>query len=130
MKKISNADELKRAIEELQLKKDAEELILSNHFKAVYNTYKPVNIIKNTIEEVSASPTFRMNLLNVAIGLGAGYLSKRLVVGRSVGLLKRIAGTALQYGVTALVAKKAGEVEDDIDRNNRGGLFKRIFSRS
>jgi hypothetical protein len=128
MKKIHNTIELKREITELEIKKDAEELILKDRFKEMYDTYNPTNIIKNTIEEVVASPKFRHNLLNVAIGLGAGYLSKKLVVGRSAGLLKRAAGMALQYGITALVAKKAQDVEDGTHKT-KSGLFKRIFSR-
>ena len=128
MKKIHNSKDLKQAIAELEIKKDAEELMLKNQFKETYNTYKPANILKNTLEEVSASPKFRNNLLNVAIGLGAGYLSKKLVIGRSAGLLKRAAGTALQYGITALVAKKAHDIEDNVHKKKRG-FFNKIFSR-
>ena len=98
-------------------------------FQGMYETYKPANILKNTLSEVSASPKFRHNLLNVVIGLGAGYLSQKLVVGRSAGLLKRIAGTALQFGVTTLVAKRGIRDENGIPSKKRGGLFKRIFSR-
>ena len=128
MKKINSVTELKRAIIELELKKDAEELMLKSQFKETYNTYKPANILKNTLEEVSASPKFRHNLLNVAIGLGAGYLSKKLIIGRSAGILKRVAGTALQYGVTALVAKKARDAEEGNHQKKRG-FFTKIFSR-
>ncbi|MEP6616038.1 MAG: hypothetical protein ABJA57_05635 [Ginsengibacter sp.] len=127
-KKIHNSRDLKQAIADLELKKDADELILKSQFKETYNTYKPANILKNTIEEVSASPRFRHNLLNVAIGLGAGYLSKKLVIGKSAGLLKRAAGTALQYGITALVAKKARDVEDHMPQKKKGFL-KKLFSR-
>jgi len=128
IKKIHNSKDLKEAIAELEIRKDAEELILKNKFKETYNTYKPANILKNTLEEVSASPKFKHNLLNVAIGLGAGYLSKKLVIGRSAGLLKRAAGTALQYGITAIVANKSKEVTENTNQKKKG-FFKKIFSR-
>ena len=128
-KKIHNAEELKSAIEELERKKDIEETAIKVEFKEVYQTYRPANILKNTISEVAAAPKFRHNLLNIAIGLGAGYLSQKLVVGRSAGLLKRVVGTALQFGVTSLVAKR-GENENGTDPKKRGGLLRRIFSRS
>ena len=126
-KKINNAEELQNAIVQLERKIEVDEAALKYEFQETYESYRPANILKNTLAEVSASPKFRHNLLNVVIGLGAGYLSQKLVIGRSAGLLKRIAGTALQFGVTALVAK-AGD-NDKADTTKKGNLFKRIFSR-
>lgn len=126
MNKIHNADDLKKAIKILESKKDVDELALKNQFHETYQTFKPANILKNTVAEVSSSTQFRHNLLNVALGIGAGYLSKKLVIGKSAGLLKKIAGTALQYGVSNLVAKKG---EDNLHPRKKG-LLKRIFSRS
>lgn len=127
-KKIHNAEELKNAIEELEKKKDIEEAAIKYEFKETYESFKPANILKNTIEEVSESPKFRHNLLNVTLGLGAGYLSQKLVVGRSAGIVKRILGTALQFGVTSFIAKK-GNAEDVPGVHGKKSLFKRIFSR-
>ncbi|MEO7801607.1 MAG: hypothetical protein ABIR81_06395 [Ginsengibacter sp.] len=128
MKGIKNGDELKAKIAELEKQKDIDEAAIKYEFKETYETYKPANILKNTLSEVSASPTFKHNLLNVALGLGAGYLSKKLVIGRSAGLFKRVVGTALQFGVTSLVAKKGAK--DDPQTKKRGSLLKRIFSRT
>ncbi|MEO6453676.1 MAG: hypothetical protein ABIN97_06395 [Ginsengibacter sp.] len=128
MKKINNTEDLKTAIAELERKKNGEEAAIKYEFQEIYETYKPANILKNTISEVSASPKFRHNLLNVAIGLGAGYLSQKLVIGRSAGLLKRVAGTVLQFGVTTLIAKRGSQDEYGIAKK-KGGLLKRIFSR-
>src|SRR5687767_1160463 len=122
MKKIKNGDELKEVIAELEKKKDIDEAAMKYQFQETYESYKPANILKNTLTEVSASPKFRHNLFNVALGLGAGYLSRRLMVGRQAGLLKRIIGTAVQFGVTTLVAKK-GSDEDPVTVK-KGGLLK------
>jgi hypothetical protein len=133
MKNIHNAEELKTAILELENKKTAEELALKDQFQKTYETYKPANILKNTLEEVSESPKFRKNLFNVVLGLGVGLLSKKLVVGKSAGLVKKVLGTALQYGMTSIVANKAHVVEDKIlDSKSKPGkkpsLLKRILS--
>lgn len=127
-REIHNAEDLKSAIAELERKKTGDEAAIKYEFKEMYETYKPANILKNTLTEVSASPKFRHNLLNVAIGLGAGYLSQKLVVGKSAGLLKRVAGTALQFGVTSLIAKR-GSQEADGAPVKKGNILKRIFSR-
>ena len=125
MKKIHNSEDLKNAIIELERKRNVEEAAIKYQFKETCETLKPANILKNTVSEVAASPKFRHNILNIAIGLGAGYLSKKIVVGRSAGLLKRTLGTALQFGVASLVAKR--EATDGSEK--KGGLLKRIFSR-
>ncbi len=127
MKDIKSGEELKSAIADLEKKKEIEEASIKHEFKETYETYKPVNLLKNTLVEVSASPQFKHNILNIALGLGAGYLSRRLVVGRSAGLLKRVVGTALQFGVTSLIAKK-GSINDP-QTQKKGGVLKRIFSR-
>lgn len=127
-RKIHNAEDLKSAIEDLERKKNIEESAIIVEFKGVYDTYRPANLIKNTISEVAAAPKFRHNILNIAIGLGAGYLSQKLVIGKSAGLLKKVAGTALQFGITSLVAKRGAQDENDTAPKKRGNLIKRIFS--
>jgi hypothetical protein len=128
-RQIHNSGDLKKAIAELERRKIVEEAAIKFEFEELHETYKPANILKNTLTEVSASPKFRHNLLNVALGLGAGYLSQKLVIGRSAGLLKRVVGTALQFGVTSLVAKRGSQEEDGTVPKKRGNLLKRIFSR-
>ena len=126
MKKIHTHTDLQAAIMDLERKKKLEEEGLKEHFHQTVESFRPSNILKNTVSEVAASPTFKHNLLNVALGLGAGYLSKKLLVGKEAGLLKRTLGTALQFGVTSLISKN--KENDDIESHKKGGLLQRIFS--
>ncbi len=126
MKDIHKSSQLKDAILELESKKIVAEEALKRQFHETVEGFKPSNILKNTAKEVTASPQFRHNILNVALGLGAGYLSKKVIVGREAGLLKIILGSALQFGVTTLVAKN--KESDESVKHKRGGLLKRIFS--
>jgi hypothetical protein len=128
MKKIHKADELKDAILELEAKKVVAENALKQQFHATLETLKPSNILKNTVSEVSASPQFKHNILNLALGLGAGYLTRKVAVGRKAGLLARTVGTALQFGVTSLIAKN--KANEEKVSHKKGGLLSRIFSRS
>jgi hypothetical protein len=128
MKKIHTAEELKGAILELEAKKIVTEEALRKQFHETLETFKPSNIVKNTVSEVSASPQFRHNFLNLALGLGAGYISKKIATGKKAGLLAKTAGTALQFGIASLIAKnKANEEEVG---HKKGSLLSRIFSRS
>ncbi|MEO5782052.1 MAG: hypothetical protein ABIQ07_02205 [Ginsengibacter sp.] len=127
MKKIHKAEDLKNAILELEAKKIVAEDELKKQFHETIETFKPSNILKNTVSEVAASPQFKHNILNLALGLGAGYLTNKIAVGRKAGLFARTLGTALQFGVTSLVAKN--KVNEENVGHKKGGLLKRIFSR-
>jgi hypothetical protein len=128
MKNIHKAEDLKNAIQELEAKKIVTENAMKKQFHETIETFKPSNILKNTVSEVSASPQFKHNILNLALGLGAGYLTRKVAVGRKAGLFARTVGTALQFGVTSLIAKNKANEEKVSDK--KGGLLNRIFSRS
>ena len=128
MKKIHTSEDLKNAILELEAKKIVTEEALKRQFHETLETFKPANLLKNTVSEVSASPQFKHNLLNLALGIGAGYFTNKIAIGKKTGLLARTLGTALQFGVTSLVAKN--KANEETVSHKKGGLLKRIFSRS
>jgi hypothetical protein len=105
MKKITSLIELKELILLLELQKAYEGKLLKEQFKTTYQNLRPVNLIKNTFKELVTAPNLKENLLNTALGIIAGYLSKKAIIGNSHNPLKQIAGTLLQMGVTGIVAK-------------------------
>jgi hypothetical protein len=127
---IANTTDLSTAIKRLERRKSVMEEGLKDDFHTLLEDLKPKNILKNTLEEVQESTQLKHNLLKVAVGLGAGYFSRKMIVGKSAGLVKKALGTALQYGITNFVAKK----NDDADENEyssspkKKNLFRRIFS--
>ena len=126
--KINNISELDTAIKRLERKKILLEENLKDDFHTLLQSLKPTNILKNTIHEVQESPELKHNLLKVVLGLGAGYFSRKLVVGKSAGIVKKALGAALQYGITSFVAKKSGKEEESGLYSKKKNLFKRILS--
>lgn len=105
MEKITTGEDLKMAIQQLEDKQNGEWLLLKEQFLITYENLKPLNIIKNTIKDVTASADFKESVIGTTMGLTAGFLSKKLVVGASNNPIKKIAGALLQYGVSAVVAR-------------------------
>ena len=126
--RINNISELDMAIKRLERKKLLLEENLKDDFHTLLQSLKPTNILKNTIHEVQESPELKHNLLKVVLGLGAGYFSRKLVVGKSAGIVKKALGAALQYGITSFVAKKNGKEEESGLYSKKKNLFKRILS--
>ncbi len=127
---IANTTDLSTAIKRLERRRNFLGEDLKDHFHIVLEELKPTNILKNTLHEVQESTNLKHNLLKVAVGLGAGYFSRKMIVGKSAGLVKKALGTALQYGITNFIAKK-----DDSDNEHsldypqkKKSLLKRILS--
>lgn len=105
MENITCAAELKMAIRELEFEHDIQGKLLREDFFIAYNNLKPANLIKNTLSEITSSPYLIDNMVGSIGGMISGYLSKKIAVGTSHSLFRKIIGSVLQFGVTNLVAQ-------------------------
>ncbi len=124
---IASFYQLNAAIKKLEAKKYLMEESLKDDFHSVLESLKPANIIKNTVNEFQESTELRHNLLKVLMGLGAGYFSRKLLVGKSAGVIKKAIGVALQYGIANFIAKKDNQ-DEDVKHSKKKNLLKRILS--
>jgi hypothetical protein len=125
---IANTTDLSLAIQRLERRKLILEDELKDDFHNILQELKPANLLKNTLHEIQESTPLKHNLLKVALGLGAGYFSRKLVIGKSAGIVKKVLGTALQYGITNFIAKKDHNTETDEYHPKKKNLFQRILS--
>lgn len=105
MPNISNSIELKEAIQLLEAEQVFNKELLKEQFQITYESFKPANLLKNTLKDIASSPNLINNVLGAAIGLGTGYLSKKIVVGGSGNILRKLLGTIIQAGVTSAVTQ-------------------------
>lgn len=108
MKNKNEIEALKEAISELKSKQAQELALLKMQFKLTYESLKPQNLLKIALHEASVSP--QNLLLNNAVGLAAGYVSKKIFMGKSHNPIRNILGTLLQLTVANVVAKHSGTV--------------------
>jgi hypothetical protein len=130
LESIANTADLNIAIKKLERKKMLMEEDLKDHFHVLLENLKPANILKNTLHEVQESVPLKNNLLKIALGLGAGYFSRKLMVGKSAGIAKKALGAALQFGITQFIAKKNSGIDQDSygSKPKKRNLLKRILS--
>lgn len=120
--KIKNTADLRIAILELEKRKQQEKLRLADSFHALTESLTPSNIIRNSFKKVNEIPGLKGSLVNGALSLGLGLASKKLLIGKSAGLLKKVAGLAVEMGVTGMVANNAGVI-----KSAAGSFLKKIF---
>ncbi|HXS55931.1 MAG TPA: hypothetical protein VN726_07385 [Hanamia sp.] len=126
---IASTSDLETAIKRLERKRRLMEEDMKEDMHNLLENLKPANILRTTLHEVQESTPLKHNLLKVAVGLGAGYFSRKMVVGKSAGIVKKALGTALQYGITQFVASKKDDNNDQIEYvPKKKNLLKRIFS--
>lgn len=106
MKEINATETLSQTILLLEQKKTEELQTLQQQYLVVYESVKPFNLVKSALNKMTTSPELKHNILNTAIGLSTGYISKKLLLGSTHNPLKRVLGTVLQFVVTNLVSKR------------------------
>lgn len=112
MKKIRNERELKARIDELMVTKELEKHDLKEHFVLVKETFRPKNLIRSTIREVTSAPGVKGKFMTVVLGLTAGYLAKKAIFGTSHNPIRKMAGTLLQMGIAGMISKNSGTLKD------------------
>jgi len=111
MQQITSIDDLKKAIELLEVEQKQKGRVLNEQFFLTYEKFKPVNLITSTITDIAKSPFLIDNIMGTAMGLATGYLSKSLFIGTSVSGIRKLLGSILQFGVTNVVAQNSETIK-------------------
>jgi len=104
-KNITCAAELKLAILETRFEQTVQGELLKEELLNTFESLKPVSIIKNTLSEITSSPYLVENMFGAVTGLIGGYISKKIAIGGSQNVFRKILGSVVQFGVTNLVAQ-------------------------
>jgi hypothetical protein len=124
MQNISSGAELKNAIQLLQVEQSINGQLLKEQFYLTYESLKPINLLKRTLSDVASSPYLIENILGTVAGMASGYLSKKIVVGASHNILRKLFGSVLQFGITNIVSHNPDAVKLFVEF-----IFQRIFGK-
>lgn len=111
MKTKNETDLLNELIITLKKKRAYELDLVKNQLHEVCESLTPSNLIKSVFHDVTHSPEIKNTLTDNAVGLGTGFLFKKLVVGDSHNFGKKILGTAIQFSVANFVSKHLDEIK-------------------
>jgi hypothetical protein len=111
MQTISSIAGLKESIQLLEAEQSIKGQILKDQLFITYESLKPGNLLKYTLKEITSSPNMIDNLAGTAMGLLGGYLSKKIIVGASGNVIRKLIGSLLQFGVTNVVAQNSEAIK-------------------
>lgn len=110
MEPISSRADLRNSIQLLEIEHTANGKQLKAQFYAAYETFKPVNLLRSTLNDITSSPNMIENILGTSLGLAAGLASNLLFKGLAGPGIRKVLSPLLQSGVTSFVAKNTGSL--------------------
>lgn len=105
MKNTSSYARLQDAIELLEDEQAFKRELLKEQVNITYESLKPLNLIRNAFKDISSLPNLSENTLGSAVGLASGYLSKKIFIGASGNIIRKLIGLILQFGITNVVSQ-------------------------
>ncbi len=108
---IENAHQLQSAIIELEKRRVIQESLLKEQFHEVKESFKPVNIIKNTFSKITHTPEIREGVFKTVAGIGIGLLTKNMFLGKAIPLVRSLIGESVENSVTSTVKSGADTVK-------------------
>lgn len=100
------SESLKEAIKELEIKQAEEGENLKEQLMYTYESLKPANFLKNLVKDIYSTESLKDELINTAVSVASGLVSKKLVVRRSNNEVLKLLGLAVQFGISTFVSKK------------------------
>lgn len=107
MQNITSMAGLKNAIELLEVEQTVKGQLLKEQFHLTYESLRPINLFRNGLKEFFGAPLISENLSGTAMGAAGGFLLKKLFVGRSGNIFRKLIGSVLQFGITNIFAKNS-----------------------
>jgi hypothetical protein len=105
MQNITSSVELRKAIQLLEEEELIKRQLLKEQLNIAFESLKPINLLKKTVKDISASPELINSIIGNVAGLASGFLSNKLIVGSSGNLFKKLIGAVVQLGVARVVAR-------------------------
>jgi hypothetical protein len=103
---IRNSAELAESIEQLSLKQHQQMGLIKEELNAFLENLKPVNLVKQTLDDVIASNEIQSQVLDLSLGVISGMFVKKLMVQKSDNALLLFAGNMVEKAVSQKVIKE------------------------
>ena len=108
---INSRASLQAAIIELEKKKFLQEEALITQYHATRESLRPINLIKDGITKLTEMPGIGESLLKTAAGIGLGVLSKKLFLGKSPTLIKKLMSGVFELAVAKTSIDNADKIK-------------------
>jgi hypothetical protein len=111
MQTITSSARLKEVIQILEVEQAIKGQALKQQFRLTYESLKPANLFLSALNDITSSPNVIDNVLGTTVGLVSGFISKKIFIGTSGNLFRKLIGSFMQFGVSNLVANHPNAIK-------------------
>jgi hypothetical protein len=123
MQTITNMNELRKAIRELEEEQMQEWALLKAQLQLAHETLRPVNMIKSAINDFTSAVDKNPGDTDTPFGVAAGYIARKAVNGITRGPLLKIGQLILET-----LAKRKSEGKENVLDLSESGMLGRIIN--
>ena len=124
MQTLNSLQTLEVHIASLEREQKEKKEAIKAEFEDLKQSLNPANMLRKLFRSVNESPDVKADMLKGAIGLGTGFLTNKLLLGKINGPFKAILATILP----AVMTKAAVDVPEKIKDNGLSFLAKTLRS--
>lgn len=111
---VHTSESLKEAIRLLEIKQVENENQLRLQLLNVYENLKPINILKNILTDAASNDNIKNDAVNTLASLMSGFISKKIIIGKSKNPFMKLFGIGVQFAMTTFVSKNYNVIKDHI----------------
>jgi hypothetical protein len=117
MNNINHIETLQEAIQLLKMQQAGQLDLLKEQYRNTYEHLKPINILKRSFNQLTSTADFKGSVVSNIVGIGTGYLTKKVLLGSTPNIFKKVLGTLLQLAITNVVTKRTEKSIDNSIHN-------------
>jgi hypothetical protein len=111
MENINSTEGLKNAIQLLEVEQAEKLQQMKEQSLLAVEMLRPANLLKSAVKDIVSSPHLLNNMLDTGVGLATGFLSRKIFIGTSVNIFRKLFGSVLQLGVTSVATKNSDSIK-------------------
>ncbi len=100
---INNSTDLETAIVSLTEKNKIQIIGLKNQFAELVESLKPARLLKAAVNNIAENPGIAKVAVGTIVAVEAGVLSRKLIVGKSSNIFRRVIGKVVEFTVAKSV---------------------------
>jgi hypothetical protein len=111
MGKITSISELETAITILKADRELKGQIFRQEFCFVSESLQPINVLKSAFRDGTSSLNLYDGILGAIAGVAVGALTRKVLVGSSANLFRKLLGSVVQFAATRIVSRNTKSIK-------------------
>ena len=124
MQNITTVAGLRDAIRVLEAEQASKGKLLKEQLSIVYDSLLPINILRNTLRKFFGKSDQFENLSGSAMGIASGSLIRKVFIGKSGNVFKKLIGSLLQMGISKIITQNS-----DLIKSVGHGIIQYLFGK-